>query len=118
MSGHLADVTLGPKEWTSLILDLKRKWEELKSYNSTTYSLRKVTSEKPKDASWNLVLPETCLNEFFPLSFPLFQTTYVELQYKLRLLQFDVTLSLHGVVDNFLDWAEHCFVSKNCIKRT
>lgn len=51
MSGHLADVTLGPKEWTSLILDLKRKWEELKSYNSTTYSLRKVTSEKPKDAS-------------------------------------------------------------------
>lgn len=51
MSGHLADVTLGPKEWTSLILDLKRKWEELKSYKSTTYSLRKVTSEKPKDAS-------------------------------------------------------------------
>lgn len=51
MSGHLAVVTLGPKEWTSLILDLKRKWEELKSYNSTTYSLRKVTSEKLKDVS-------------------------------------------------------------------
>lgn len=32
MSGHLADVTLGPKEWTRLILALKRKWEELKSY--------------------------------------------------------------------------------------
>jgi len=51
MSGHLADVTLGPKEWTSLILAFKRKWEELKSYNSTTYSLRKATSEKPKDIS-------------------------------------------------------------------
>lgn len=51
MSGHLADVTLGPKEWTSLILPVKKKWEELKSYNSTTYSLSKVTSEKPKDVS-------------------------------------------------------------------
>lgn len=48
MSGHLADVPLGPKEWASLILALKRKWEELKSYNSTTYSLRKVTSEELK----------------------------------------------------------------------
>lgn len=51
MSGHLADVTVGPKEWKSLILVLERKCEELKSYNSTGYSLRKVTSEEPKDAS-------------------------------------------------------------------
>lgn len=71
MSGHLSDVTLGPKEWTSLILALKRKWEELKSYNSTTYSLRKVTSEKAKDVSWNLELPEISVNEFFLLSFPI-----------------------------------------------
>lgn len=70
MSGHLADVTLGPKEWTSLILALKRKWEELKSYNSTAYSLRKVTSEKPKDMFWNLELPGTSVHEFFLLSFP------------------------------------------------
>ena len=71
MSGHLADVTLGPKEWTSLILAFKRKWEELKSYNSTTYSLRKATSEKPKDISWNLELSETSVNEFVLLSFPI-----------------------------------------------
>ena len=52
MSGHLADVTLGPKEWTSLILVFERKWEEPKSYNSKSYSLKKVTSKKkPKDAS-------------------------------------------------------------------
>lgn len=51
MSGQLAGVTLGPKEWTSLILVLERKCEELKSYNSIGYRLRKVTSEKPQDAS-------------------------------------------------------------------
>lgn len=114
MSGQLAGVTLGPKEWTSLILVLERKCEELQSYNGTSYCLRKVTSEKPKDASWNLEFQKTSVNEFFSVSFPMIPNNMWSYRINWDCSIFAITLSLHVVVDNYLNWAEeHYFELHN-----
>lgn len=119
MSGHLADVTLGPKEWTSLILVLERKWEEPKPYNSTSYSVRKVASKKSSKTSLEIWSSQKQMWMILFCEFSDNSKQHVEGQYKLRLLQFALTLSLRVVVDNYLNWAEeHCFVVGNCRKGT